>query len=153
MANKKVDLSADEIFEKCWKLYPRKKAKFVAQKAFKRNFKLILQFANEQGLTVEEVIRNGVKVILANLQDQDIIEAKRFIPHFSTWLNQRRWEDIDEIDLEDLEVVDGKVKQKLQWFESASGIEEKGKEYDLFLADFGNNFPQFKIAVMAKAEI
>lgn len=153
MANKKVDISADQLFLKCWKLYPRKVGRFIAEKAFKRNYKVILQFANEQGLTVEEVIRNGVKVILANLQDQDIIEAKRFIPHFSTWLNQRRWEDIDEIDLEDLEVVDGKVKQKLQWFESASGIEEKGKEYDLFLADFNYNFPQFKTAVMAKAEL
>tara|TARA_R110002012_G_scaffold301738_1_gene502180 strand:+ start:327 stop:863 length:537 start_codon:yes stop_codon:yes gene_type:complete len=151
MANKKVDLSADEIFEKCWKLYPRKKAKFVAQKAFKRNFKLILQFANEQGLTIDGVVRNGIKVILADFQGQDFTEAKRFIPHFSTWLNGRRWEDIDLIDLDEveyLEVIEGQIKQKLQWFETASGIEEKGKEYNLFLADFSFNFPQFKKAVM-----
>lgn len=74
--------AADGLFASFWKLYPRKTDKAKAQKAWaKLNpdqplFKEIMQ-----GLAKHSVSRDWVK------------DDGQFIPHPTTWLNGRRWED------------------------------------------------------------
>lgn len=69
----------DKGFEAFWAEYPRKVAKEAARKAFGK-------------------VDVPLEVLLAALAWQKrspdwIKEAGQFVPHASTWLNQRRWED------------------------------------------------------------
>ncbi len=66
-------------FEKFWTEYPKKIAKQAAWKAWQRS-----NLDNETQ-----------SIIQALIHQKPALEAKeeRFIPHASTWLNQRRWED------------------------------------------------------------
>jgi hypothetical protein len=70
------------LFNSFWNLYPRKVAKGVAEKSFKR---LLL-------------LNKDVDIILKDIESRKKSEAwlkeeGKFIPHPSTYLNQRRWED------------------------------------------------------------
>jgi hypothetical protein len=73
-------------FLRFWEAYPLKKSKFEAQKAWKT------QKINEE--TCEEIIK---KVNLFKNRDKKWLGG--YIPHASTFLNQRRWEDEVEIDI------------------------------------------------------
>lgn len=69
-------------FDSFWKLYPRKTAKAEAQKAWAKlnpDYSLLAEIAT--GLTAHIVCADWVK------------DDGNFIPHGSTWINQRRWED------------------------------------------------------------
>lgn len=82
--NKKVHApnGASAAFETFWKSYPRKTAKQPAEKAFKKldpNAKLLTE------------IISSVEVWAKTEQWQE--QDGKFIPHASTFLNQRRWED------------------------------------------------------------
>ena len=73
----------DHRFNEFWDSYPRKAAKEVARKAWVK-----LKPSNDL-----------IQVILANLKlqcrsDQWQKDNGKYIPHASTWLNGRRWEDI-----------------------------------------------------------
>ena len=69
-------------FDSFWKLYPRKTAKAEAQKAWaKLSPDHSLLAAINAGLTAHIVCADWVK------------DEGKFIPHGSTWINQRRWED------------------------------------------------------------
>ena len=65
-------------FGKFWKLYPVKKKKGLARKAFKK----------ASGKVHVSVLLEGVVLLNANLP-----EDGRFVPHASTWLTQERWTD------------------------------------------------------------
>lgn len=73
---------SDELFPKFWKLYPNKKGKAAAEKVWKKLkvtddlFTLIAQ-----GLAKQVVCAEWTK------------DGGQFIPHPSTWLNGKRWED------------------------------------------------------------
>ncbi|MBM0140178.1 YdaU family protein [Pseudomonas cannabina] len=73
---------ADELFPKFWKLYPNKKGKTAAEKAWKKLkvtddlFTLIAQGLAKQCASLAWTKDNG-----------------QFIPHPATWLNGKRWED------------------------------------------------------------
>ena len=69
-------------FEKLWKLYPNKKGKELALKAYKKAIKA--------GATNKE-IQNGI----VNLKKEIALKEtdKKYIPHGGTWFNQKRWED------------------------------------------------------------
>ncbi|EIM14014.1 hypothetical protein [Pseudomonas chlororaphis] len=73
---------SDDLFPKFWKLYPNKKGKVAAEKAWKK-----LKVTSElfaliaEGLAKQAVSEPWVK------------DGGKFIPHPSTWLNGRRWED------------------------------------------------------------
>lgn len=75
---------ADNGFEKFWKAYPRKKAKDAALRAWKK-------------LKPDESLLN---VILAAIErqkqsDQWRKDKGQYIPYPATWLNGRRWEDVE----------------------------------------------------------
>ena len=68
------------MFEEFWKLYPRKVSKRVAQAAF-----------NKMPKQDQEAALEALPVHIRYWQLKET--ATEFIPHASTWLNQRRWED------------------------------------------------------------
>lgn len=73
---------SDDLFPKFWKLYPNKKGKAAAEKAWKKLkatedlFALIASGLAKQVVCVEWAKDGG-----------------QFIPHPATWLNGKRWED------------------------------------------------------------
>ena len=101
-------------FDMFYKLYPRKVGRFMANKSFNKLKKADKKLAYD-GLL------NYIKI-----WKHDKTE-KQFIPHPSTWLNQRRWED--EIDVPktkkqktqnvNLEVMEYRKKQQQLLDESA----------------------------------
>ena len=74
-------------FEAVWKLYPNKKGKPVALKAYKRAIK--------NGVT-NEAIKNGVEQYVMEIERKRI--AAEYVKHGSTWFNQECWTDSYEID-------------------------------------------------------
>jgi len=66
-------------FNEFWAVYPRKKGKGQARKAFEK--------ALEK--TDLQTILDGVHAYIAN----DVMDDPQFIAHPSTWLNGERWED------------------------------------------------------------
>ena len=69
-------------FEAFWKRYPRKTAKAEAQKAWA---KLRVDHS------LLELITAG---LITHISCADWVKDDgKYIPHASTWLNQRRWED------------------------------------------------------------
>lgn len=72
----------DDLFSEFWKEYPRKVAKPVAYKSFvKLNPNRALLDTMLSALKRQKSSRDWLK------------DGGQFIPHPSTWLNQRRWED------------------------------------------------------------
>lgn len=67
-------------FLKFWEAYPNKKGKGAALKAYK-NIK-------EPKPMLKEIL-----IALQNSNNSESWQDKKYIPHPSTWLNQRRWED------------------------------------------------------------
>jgi Zn-finger nucleic acid-binding protein len=80
---KKID---SDLFELFWKSYPRKTAKAVAKKSFDK-----LQV---DGPMLEQILKAIDKQKLSR-QWNDV----NFIPHASTWLNQKRFEDEEETEI------------------------------------------------------
>ncbi len=70
-------------FLKFWKIYPKKKSKGTALKAYK-NIKDPKPNLN--------IILNAVK----KHQQSEDWKTKQFIPYPASWINQRRWEDEEE---------------------------------------------------------
>lgn len=68
----------EELFNLFWEAYPRKVAKSEAKKAF-------IKLAPDKEFTD--------MMISALAQASFIKEESQFIPHASTWINGRRWED------------------------------------------------------------
>ncbi|WP_243198151.1 DNA replication protein [Weissella diestrammenae] len=76
----KIGFSED--FEKLWEMYPNKKGKSVAQKAFNKAIK--------DGDTVEQ-IRAGIEAYKAYIKAEGT--PVMYIKHGSTFFNQRSWND------------------------------------------------------------
>lgn len=72
----------DQLFERFWDAYPRKVAKADARKKFEK--------INPD----DELLAVMLKAIdQQKASEQWTKDGGQFIPHPSTWLNQRRWED------------------------------------------------------------
>ena len=67
-------------FEKIWSVYPRHDGKAEAQKAFDK-------------LKPSEELITVMLSAIAKQTEKWRNDGGKFIPHCSTWLNQRRWED------------------------------------------------------------
>ncbi len=78
--NKESQLKND--FEELWKLYPRKRGKEAAYKAYKKAIK--------DGTTNEE-IRQGIMNLIEDIRKNRTEE--RFIPYGSTFFNGKGWTD------------------------------------------------------------
>lgn len=96
-----------KLFEQFWKQYPNKKAKSVALKSFAK-----LNVGDDLLAT----ILNGLNKYKKTEQWKQ--QNGRFIPHPSTWLNQRRWED-------EIQENFGNIKGEYE-----KGLEDKYKKYD-----------------------
>lgn len=68
-----------DAFSDLWNLWPRKDAKAYSRECYIKACRK----------AYPDVIAAGVQSFLARNKDTD----KQFIPHFSTWLNQKRWLD------------------------------------------------------------
>ena len=80
---------ADEIrlFQMFWEAYPRKVAKVVAEDAF---HKTVSGDKDPVGL-----VNRMIAALEVQKKDWNWVKDEgRFIPHPTTWLNQRRWEDV-----------------------------------------------------------
>ena len=119
-------------FDEFWKEYPRKCAKGDARKAWLQTEQL--------RPSLNDLIK-ALKV--AKRTDQWRQDGGKYIPYPATWLRQERWED-QEVEIEDAVEVNGQI---VNWWESATGIEKKGRELGLKPEQFAS-FPDFKSAVM-----
>lgn len=117
-------------FHQFWSVYPRKVSKADALKAW-------TQTAN---------VRPPVEIVIARVRAYiawraDLAAKREFVPaiaHAATWLRGQRWED---------EYEEVAAAEEKPWHETASGIEAKGRELGIHLADFAG-FPLFKSAVI-----
>lgn len=72
----------EQEFEELWKQYPRKEKKDMAKTSYIK--------ARKENTTYEEV-EKGLQRFIEHIQDEGT--EKQFIPHGSTWFNQKRWQD------------------------------------------------------------
>lgn len=122
----------DNSFDDFWSAYPKKVAKGDARKAWEQTKKIRPEL---------DKVLHAVKEQCRS--DQWMKEGGKFIPHPATWLRAERWDDELSVALPD--VVNDKP-----WYESASGIELKGKELGIDPFKY-QTFPEFKSAVMRAA--
>lgn len=75
-------VAADDLFAKFWKLYPVKKCKEKAQKAWAK-------------LKVDDQLFTLITAGLASqvVSAEWLKDGGQYIPHPTTWLNGKRWED------------------------------------------------------------
>jgi len=81
-----VEYKLDTMFNVLWKNYPRKVSMQVSKKAFIKLFSE-LKYKDLDKVFVE--LRNRLQSYIYSCQGKD----QQFILHFSTWLNQKRWND------------------------------------------------------------
>tara|TARA_R110002020_G_scaffold472472_1_gene700592 strand:- start:15540 stop:16385 length:846 start_codon:yes stop_codon:yes gene_type:complete len=86
---KQVDQNLED-FERFYTLYPRKVSKQATIKAFKRLKKKEISL-------VMDTLPNHIKMWVDKGTEME------FIPHPSTWLNQRKWEDVLDSDMPNLQ--------------------------------------------------
>lgn len=81
-------------FETFWKAYPKKVAKGVAEASWERLEKKLL----DKGISINALFENEIlKDIEARKKTVEWLNEKgQFIPHPSTYINQKRWEDEDK---------------------------------------------------------
>lgn len=73
----------NDLFDLFWKTYPRRVSKAAAQKVFNK-------------LKVDGTLLTAMLSALEIQKQSKQWQDKQFIPHPTTWLNQRRWEDETE---------------------------------------------------------
>lgn len=78
-----AETTNDPLFDRFWQAYPRKVGKPKAQKAFAN-----LRVTEETLGQMLTAIRQQTKAL--GWEDKS---KWKYIPHPTTWLNQRRWED------------------------------------------------------------
>lgn len=78
-----------ELFSKFWKAYPKKRDKAKAQRAF-------LKIKNIE--KVFPVMMQALEKQKASADWQK--DGGQFIPYPTTWLNGKRWEDVEQVDIQ-----------------------------------------------------
>ena len=82
---KEIDIELEKDFAAFWSVYPRKVNKTTAVKAWKS--------LKPNDSTVDEIIADVTRRLRKEWRGKDMT----YIPHPSTYLNQRRWEDETEV--------------------------------------------------------
>lgn len=98
--NNKQDVESlsylDEVFEVMWKNYPLKKGKQTAATAFKKIFNTT---PPQEAEKLIESIKSGFVAHITEHRTKSELKKQGAdiwvpeLPHLSTWLNNRRWED------------------------------------------------------------
>lgn len=78
------ECSQEELFQEAWVLYPRDAGKAKAKEKW-------LRLSFDEAVEVYTVL-----VGWCSLWKDQTKEALQFCPHFTTYLNQRRWEDAEQ---------------------------------------------------------
>ena len=134
VSNKKTK-EAEARFARFWVVYPRKVAKPVALRAW-------LKLNPDDAMT--DLLIAAVERHRAS--DQWTKDGGSFIPHPTTWLHQRRWEDLPP------EVSKAEPWRAQPWWTSAPGITQKGLLLDpQIVQEPGEVFVYFKERVFAAA--
>ena len=117
----------EERFERFWSAYPRKVAKQIAMRAFEK-------------IDPDEALLETMIAAIGKWKttDQWNEAGGQYIPHPSTWLNQRRWED----ELPKAGTVKGSVMAQQYEQRDYSGVQaelmaEQDREMEEYLAPFG----------------
>lgn len=87
--SRKVIQLIDEMWVALWEVYPTSSARIESYLEF---VKVMLR-AGPKGKTVALKIHDDIKRRLKSGEWEPTPERKRYIPHFRTYLHQRRWED------------------------------------------------------------
>ena len=74
------------MFDDFWKVYPKKRARVVAEKAWMR-----LKLSDEEAVQVIEKVKEFCR------SDDWQRDGGQYIPYPATFLNQQRWEDEMEV--------------------------------------------------------
>ena len=102
-------------FDDFWKLYPRKVAKVVAVRSWKR-------LTKKEVNKIEEVLPKQLKA-----WDKKEIQ---FIPHAGTWLNQKRFDDEIEEEKQVMSVEDRIDKERAAFKKRMKDAEESAATPD-----------------------
>ena len=99
--SKNINIVNIDLFNTIWKRYPRKENKQAAYKAFEK-------------LKPDMELIDTIKKAIEKSRRWKRWNDPQFIPHFSTWLNQRRWEDeIPESELSSFDIFD--IQKDVGW--------------------------------------
>ena len=106
----------NELFDRFWSVYPRKVSKVSALKAFEK-------------LKVDEELLNTMISAIEKQKksDQWVRDGGQYIPHPSTWLNQRRWED--EVTVRPNRVLPAQDFQQRDYSGVQKALEEKQRKH------------------------
>ena len=109
----------DSQFEQLWSLLNKKRGSKY------KSYQIFIKVDGKIGLTIEDIAR------IYNNQIREIEDIK-FIPHFATWLSQRRWEIEEDNEIPDLI---NRLKALGYVYKGSEGSFEKftkdGKEYKI----------------------
>lgn len=81
--NKDIDQKQDQIdinFERFWKAYPKRVGRGKVEKIFRK-------------INPDEKLMMKILTAIAEQKNSSQWQDKKYVPHPSTWLNQKRWED------------------------------------------------------------
>lgn len=123
----------EDGFCKFWESYPKKRSKGDAYKAW--------CVTGDKRPAVDTIIK-AITVLKASPDWTK--DGGQYIPYPSTWLRAWGWEDVPEVDLK------GVIKGKM-WWETVTGIEQKGGELGLLPEHFELGWQHFKAAVFRAA--
>jgi hypothetical protein len=117
-------------FEEIWAIFPRKVAKHPARQEWNR-------LSGEDKFAALQSLPLHVKYWqLSNYSPE-------YIPHFRTWLHQRRWED---------ELVLPQTRRSSDdWMRSTAGIEAKARELGMWPPRAGEDWHSLKTRILARA--
>lgn len=82
-------IALKELFNKFWQVYPKKRSKVIAEEAFCKIKNLNDLFP---------VMIQALERQKASRQWQE--DDGKYIPYPAKWLNERRWEDVEQIDIQ-----------------------------------------------------
>jgi len=98
--NKRNLCANDETFAQFWDAYPRKVGKKPARQKFDSIFKKLTPEQSDQLL---KTLLDALEI--QKQSDQWQKDNGQYIPHPATWLNQERWNDVNESDDHKAEIL------------------------------------------------
>lgn len=92
-------------FKKFWSIYPRKEKKALAE----TRYKLVIKKYDQDKLV--EMLNRFLNEIQVKQMD------KKYIPHCSTWLSQKRYLDFEEYEMQEVAPVPSVSEDSSNWYD------------------------------------